>query len=173
MNHKLKVLYEQLEGDRNRLMAELSKTSSDRLFLKPSKDKWSVNEILIHLVTSEQLTLRYLKKKSLGVDHIKNSGVGEKIRYAVLQVSQRLPLKFKAPESVVSNTPEALPFPELHARWNETRHDLEQFLDSITDENVNKLIYKHPVAGRFDIRQCLMFMREHYQHHLPQIKRLL
>ena len=65
MNNKLKVLYEQLEDDRTRLMAELSKASGDTLSLKPSKDKWSVNEILTHLVTSEQLTIRYLKKKSL------------------------------------------------------------------------------------------------------------
>jgi hypothetical protein len=99
--------------------------------------------------------------------------VGERIRYALLKISQRLPLKYKAPESVVSNTPEAMPFAELHASWDSTRHELAQFLDSITDSNVNKLIYKHPVAGRFDIIHCLMFMREHYLHHLPQIKRLL
>jgi hypothetical protein len=173
VNNKLRVLYEQLENDRNRLMAELVKATSDKLFLKPSKEKWSVNEILTHLVISEQLTLRYLKKKSLGVAQLENSGVGERIRYALLKISQRLPLKYKAPESVVSNTPEAMPFAELHASWDSTRHELAQFLDSITDSNVNKLIYKHPVAGRFDIIHCLMFMREHYLHHLPQIKRLL
>ncbi|HEX6890180.1 MAG TPA: DinB family protein [Chryseolinea sp.] len=173
MNSKLKVLYKQLEDDRNSLMAELSKASSDRLFQKPSKEKWSVSEILTHLVVSEQLTVRYLKKKSLGVDQLKNSGIGERIRYAVLKISQRLPLKYKAPESVVSNTPAAMSLPDLDTNWRGTRHDLEQFLDSITDNNVNKLIYKHPVAGRFDIVHCLMFMREHYLHHLPQIKRLL
>jgi hypothetical protein len=173
VNNKLRLLYEQLEDDRARLMAELSKASGDTLSLKPSKDKWSVNEILTHLVTSEQLTIRYLKKKSLGVEQLRNSGLGEKIRYAVLEISQRLPLKFKAPKHVVSNTPEALPFPQLLTSWNATRQDLKEFLDSITDRNVNKLIYKHPVAGRFDVSQCLMFMREHYHHHLPQIKRLL
>jgi hypothetical protein len=173
VNNKLRVLYEQLEDDRARLMAELSKASGGTLSLKPSKDKWSVNEILTHLVTSEQLTIRYLKKKSLGVEQLKNSGLAEKIRYAVLEISQRLPLKFKAPKHVVSNTPEALPFPELLTSWNATRQDLKEFLDSIADRNVNKLIYKHPVAGRFDVSQCLMFMREHYHHHLPQIKRLL
>ena len=173
MNNKLKVLYEQLEDDRARLMAELSKASGETLSLKPSKDKWSVNEILTHLVTSEQLTIRYLKKKSLGVEQLRNSGLAEKIRYAVLEISQRLPLKFKAPKHLVLNTPEALPLPQLLTSWNATRQELKEFLDSITDRNVNKLIYKHPVAGRFDVSQCLMFMREHYHHHLPQIKRLL
>jgi len=173
VNNKLRLLYEQLEDDRARLMAELSNASGDTLSLKPSKDKWSVNEILTHLVTSEQLTIRYLKKKSLGVEQLRNSGLAEKIRYAVLEISQRLPLKFKAPKHLVSNTPEALAFPQLLTSWNATRQELKEFLNSITDRNVNKLIYKHPVAGRFDVSQCLMFMREHYHHHLPQIKRLL
>ena len=154
-------------------MIELSKTSSEKLFLRPSKNKWSVNEILTHLVTSEQLTLRYIKKKSLGVDDLSNSGFGEKIRYAVLKVSQRLPLKYKAPENVVLHTPGAMELAELNTVWSNARKDLEQFLESITDVNIKKLIYKHPVAGRFDILQCLKFMREHYRHHLPQIKRLL
>ena len=173
MNNRLRVLYEQLEDDRTKLMAELSKASNYKLSLKPSKDRWSINEILTHLVTSEQLTLRYLKKKSLGVDQLRNSGVSEKIRYAILKISQRLPLKYKAPKQVLSNTPEPLPFLQLPVIWSATRRDLEVFLDSIAEDNVNKLIYKHPVAGRFDIAQCLMFMREHYLHHLPQIKRLL
>jgi uncharacterized damage-inducible protein DinB len=101
VNNKLKLLYQQLEDDRTRLMAELSKASGDTLSLKPSKDKWSVNEILTHLLTSEQLTIRYLKKKSLGIEQLRNSGLAEKIRYAVLEISQRLPLKFKAPKHVV------------------------------------------------------------------------
>jgi len=173
VNNRLKVLYAQLEDDRIKLMTELTKTSNDKLSLKPAKDKWSINEILTHLVTSEQLTIRYLKKKSLGVDQLRNSGVGEKIRYAILKISQRLPLKYNAPKHVLLNTPEPLPFSQLPVIWSATRRDLEVFLDSIAEENVNKLIYKHPVAGRFDVVQCLMFMREHYLHHLPQIKRLL
>ena len=173
MNNRLRVLYAQLEDDRTKLMVELAKTPDDKLSLKPTKNKWSINEILTHLITAEQLTVRYLKKKSLGVDQLRNSGVGEKIRYAILKISQRLPLKYKVPKHILSHTPEALPFSQLDIVWKTTRQDLEEFLDSIAEDNVNKLIYKHPVAGRFDVAQCLMFMREHYLHHLPQIKRLM
>jgi hypothetical protein len=173
VNKKLRTLYELLENDRKQLMVELSKTSIEKLAMRPSKDKWSINEILTHLLTSEQLTIRYLKKKSLGVKQLRNSGLGENLRYAILKISQRLPLKYKAPEHVLSNTPDALLLPQLETSWDETRRDLADFLDSIADENVYKLIYKHPLAGRFDVIQCLLFMREHYHHHLPQIKRLL
>ena len=92
----------------------------------------------------------------------------------ILKWSQRLPfLKYNAPKHVVANTPEALPLEELERRWNTERLELSAFLGTVKDKDLRKLIYKHPVAGRFDVVQCLVFMREHYHHHLPQIKRLL
>lgn len=154
-------------------MVILSKVSKDTLCLKPATNKWSVNEILTHLLTSEQLTLAYLRKKSLGVSGLKNSGLSERVRWIILKVSQRVPLRYTAPKHVVANTPKALPLEDLNARWTETRRELGEFLNTVADENIKKLIYKHPVAGRFDVVQCLMFMREHCNHHLPQIKRLL
>jgi hypothetical protein len=152
----------------------LAGVSDKKLSASPAKGKWSINQILIHLLTSEQLTLAYVKKKSLGVDGLKNSGAWELLRMEILKWSQRLPfLKYNAPIYVVANTPEAVSFQELERRWTLTRMELHQFLDTIEESNMRKLIYKHPVAGRFDIIQCLMFMSEHYHHHLPQIKRLL
>jgi len=174
VNNRLSVLYAQLEDDRIKLMVELSNSPDDKLSLKPTKDKWSISEILTHLVTSEQLTLTYLRKKSLGIDRLKNSGLSEWIRITVLQWSQRIPaLKYRAPKHVIANTPDPLPIEELDRRWNSVRMEFKQFLGTINDKDVGKLIYKHPVAGRFDVIQCLMFMKEHFHHHLPQIKRLL
>ena len=173
MNARLRSLYDQLENERRRLLLDLGRAAVDNLDRKPSNNKWSINEILAHLVTSEQLTLRYLKKKSLGVDQLRNSGAIEKMKWIILKVSQRLPIKYKAPGHVVINTPAALSLTDLIMLWTSTREELRDFLTTIKDENLNKLVYKHPVAGRFDVVHCLMFMREHYLHHLPQIRRLL
>ena len=174
MNSIIKFHFDRLEKERKSLLTTLTTIPEKTLSSSPAEGKWSVNQILIHLVTSEQLTLAYLKKKSLGIDHLKNSGPWEWIRINILKWSQRLPaLKYKAPKYVVANTPEAVPLAELERRWNSVRMELSQFLDKVQDRDVRKLIYKHPVAGRFDVVQCLMFMREHYHHHLPQIKRLL
>ena len=82
-------------------------------------------------------------------------------------------LKYNAPKHLLANTPEALPLDELSRRWSVSRMELSHFLESVKDKDLHKLIYKHPVAGRFDVIQCMTFMREHYLHHLPQIKRLL
>lgn len=174
MNNRLTELYTQLEDDRIRLFAELSKAPKEKFSLKPVKDKWSINEILTHLFTTEHLTLSYLRKKSLGVNGLKNSGLSESVRIILLKWSQRIPgLRFSAPKLVVANTPDPVPFEELEHRWISLRNEFKQFLAAIKDEDVRKLIYKHPIAGRFDVTQGLVFMREHFRHHLPQIKRLL
>jgi len=174
MNSKLQFPFDELERDRKTLFQKLSNISSEKLNSNPIAEKWSINQILIHLLTSEQLTLTYLKKKSLGIDQLANSGPIESVKMALLKISQRLPLiKYKAPKVLVENTPSPIPLPELIARWNLSRQELKNFLETIHDRNLHKLIYKHPIAGRFDVVQSLTFLREHFHHHLPQIERLL
>ncbi len=128
----------------------------------------------MHLITSEKLTLNYLKKKSLGVDQLPNSRLLESLKMIVLKGSQRLPfLKFNAPKALIENTPQVTYFHEMARDWELSRRDFRKFLESIPEKDIHKLIYKHPVAGRFDIIQCLTFMQEHFNHHLPQINALL
>jgi hypothetical protein len=174
LNSIVKIHFDQLEKDRVSLLLSLAEVSYETLSASPTKDRWSINQILIHLLTSEQLTLAYLRKKSLGVKTLKNSGGWEWLKMQLLKWSQRLPfLKYNAPKHLVAHTPETVPLEELDRRWTLHRIELRNFLDTIEETDLHKLIYKHPVAGRFDVIQCLMFMREHYHHHLPQIKRLL
>lgn len=127
----------------------------------------------MHLLTSEQLTLGYLKKKSLGVSKLRDSGPIESVKITLLTIFQRMPFRFKAPTLVVQHTPNPVSLADLSERWNLSRIELKQFLETIHDDNLYKLIFKHPVAGRFNAVQCLIFMREHFRHHVPQINRLL
>jgi len=173
MNHQLLIHFGQCEAERVKLMRELSAYPESMLDHKPSPERWSVNQILIHLLTSEQLTLAYLKKKSLGVDQVKDAGPRESLKIFLLILSQRLPMKFKAPAVVLAHTPATVPLESLAAQWEILRREMQDFLETIRDEHLKRLIYKHPVAGRLDVIQCLTFMREHFLHHLRQIKLLL
>ena len=91
----------------------------------------------------------------------------------VLKLSQRFPFKFKAPGYLVEHTPTSEPLADLVQRWNAERGKLRKFLEEIKDEDLHKLVYKHPVAGYLNVLQALDFMNEHFRHHLPQINRLL
>lgn len=62
---------------------------------------------------------------------------------------------------------------ETLAAWDTVRNDMKDFLSSIPEEHLKKFIYRHPQVGRFNGRQALVVLREHFNHHLPQINSLL
>lgn len=174
MNPAFQSIYDKLEHQREAITRRVSVLTAEQFMHAPAPGKWSVAQILTHILTAERLMVIYMKKKSLGVNELKNSGILQSILTIVLVVSQRIPaIKFKAPKTIVASTPEALPLSELSGNWNKVRTDLKQFLESIEDKNVRKLIFKHPYAGRLDASQAMRFMYEHTNHHLPQIKKLI
>ena len=172
MNTKLQLLFDSLERERNILIASLKNLSPDKQQHAP-EGKWSIQQILAHLIAAEKLSIMYLHKKMLGIKEAEDTGVLEEIKMVFLQLSQRLPLKFKAPRTVVENTPSYATFEELIADWDKTRAELKTLLEKFDDTEIGKKIYKHIRAGRLNIQHALMFLREHIIHHTPQINRLL
>lgn len=90
-----------------------------------------------------------------------------------LIISQRLPIKFKAPKVVVDHTPVFNNAAEIAAAWNQTRVELKDLLVRFEANQLKRKIYKHPIAGKLNIIQATRFFSEHIIHHTPQIKRLL
>lgn len=173
MNNYFLPVFDKLENQRIDILNRVKDLPEEKLNYAPP-GKWSINQILTHILVAEQLSMLYMRKKSLGVDQLQNSGFSSAWRIIVLQASQRIPaIKFKAPKVVLDNTPPAVPLNELAVQWETHRQKLKAFLESIEEKNKRKLIYKHPVAGMLDARQAAVFFREHIIHHWPQIKRLL
>jgi uncharacterized damage-inducible protein DinB len=172
MNRKLQSLYDLAEADRKRILDMVSRLTEEKFGHNPP-DKWSISQILAHLIAAERLSLQYMKKKSLGIKEAGNSGIWEEIKFLILKVSQRLPLKYKAPKMLAESQPEKLSLSEITAQWDETRKDLKAFIENWEDHHLKKKIYKHVVSGRLNILHAVSFFREHAIHHLPQIKRLL
>jgi len=173
MNPSFASVYQELEHQREALLAMVRNLSEEKFKTSTIPGKWSISQILTHLLTSEKLSLGYIKKKAQGIDVVKNSGITETIRLWLLIISQRIPVKYKAPEVMVENTPPAMPLATLVEEWSTARNELKHFLESMEDKHVRKVIYKHPIAGRLDVRQTMIFFREHINHHMPQIKRQL
>lgn len=172
MNTQLLSAFNTLEDQRQLLIRLLENTPHEKMFSAPT-GKWSVAQILTHLLTSEKLSVGYMKKKSLGIEALQDSGMKQVLLLEILKVSQRIPFRYKAPRVVVENTPEALPLPELIRQWDEVRNNLRAFLQRMESRHQKRLIFKHPIAGKFNAEQAVVFLYEHVNHHLPQIKRLL
>jgi uncharacterized damage-inducible protein DinB len=171
MNQKLQKLFDQLEADRVELLSQVENLTVEQ-FQKSVNGKWSIQQILSHLMIAERLSLQYLNKKVHGINEADNTGVLEELKMIGLKLSQRLPLKFKAPKGLNEVTP-ILSFDQLKLQWQHDRQELKTFLEKIMDDQLKKKIYRHVRAGLLNVQQTLIFFREHYIHHLPQIKKLM
>lgn len=171
MNKSILTYFAQLEQQKNNLLNELSSLSVEKLNSAPA-GKWSITQIVAHLITVERLSIQYMQKKIQGIEQAGDAGIVEELKLIVLIISQRLPLRFKAPKMVKESTPTLSTLPELTAQWDSVRSDLKQLLEKIPDHLVKRKIYKHVFAGKLNSRQALIFFREHFIHHLPQIQRL-
>jgi hypothetical protein len=172
MNRRLQEAFDALEQSRLKLLQEVEQLNSEQ-YNKEQNGKWSVAQIVTHIITSEKLALLYMKKKSLGISSLENSGFLEPVKLTLLKISQRLPIRYKAPVEIIKHTPEAMTLESANTEWKNLRIKLRAFLEGIEDSNVKKKIFKHPIAGRFNAIQGITFLREHLLHHLPQIRRHL
>ncbi len=173
MNKKLHLLFDALQHDKTILLQRLQSLPESTLAYSPHDTQWSITQVLNHLLLSEQLTLAYLKKKSLGLHQLNESGMWEVIKINLLIVSQRIPLKYKAPKVLSQHTEPVLTLADITKQWDDCRQQFREFLESLSEQDTRKLLFKHPLAGKFNILQGIIFMREHILHHLPQINRLL
>lgn len=173
MNQTLKHHFDTIEAQRQTLIKRLVNLSEESFNRQPAPDKWSIHQILAHIITGEKMTVQYIQKKILGIDTSGNTGILEEIKMVVLKISQRLPLKFKAPGVVVERTTTYTSKEALIDEWNKTRAEFGALLEKIEDNQLRRKIYKHVVAGRLNIIHATLFLKEHVTHHLPQINRLL
>ena len=169
MNAKIENAFVKLEQQRKYILKRVSEMSIEKYHFG-SQDKWAVSQVIAHLITSEKLSLIYMKKKAQGIDQAGDSGFTEKFKTLVLKLSQRLPIKYKAPKFIAAETPEALTLEKATIHWQQVRQELKVFAETISEKNIHKKIFKHPVAGMLDVIQAMDFLYEHIRHHWPQIK---
>jgi len=173
VNSALLRNFEKLQADTKLLLKDVSALSSVTYHYRPADNKWSISQILTHLLTSERLSLNYMKKKSLGVNDLEETGILENIKFLLLKISQRIPMRYQAPRQVVEQTPAPLSYGDLVRQWEAVRLELFQFLEQIKEENIRKKIYKHPRVGMLDANHALQFLGEHLHHHKPQIQAII
>lgn len=172
MHPKVDKIFRKAEAERKAVLQLLKDVPDDKLHRAPD-GKWSASQIVFHLIEAERISVIYIRKKYLGADTAGDTGLWEEMKYRLLRISQRLPLRYKAPAVLAQHSPLRLSCEELEARWQELREDFRRFLEPLPHPVLKKKLYRHVVAGRLNIYHALGFFNDHLQHHLPQIKRLL
>ena len=174
MHSPFQKLFDEIESQRKSILDSLRHLTADQLNKTPGPGKWSVSQILSHLITAERMSIMYMQKKIQGIKLAVDTGFWEEIKINLLKVSQRLPgLKFKVPQRVMENTMFYSDLATIIHEWDLVRGELKLLLEKIPDQYVNRSVYRHPFAGYLNIRQALIFFREHIIHHTSQIKKLI
>lgn len=169
---KILTAFDSLENMRNELEKRLELCEVDWLAIPESESKWSVNQVLTHLSDAEYGTLRYIKKKMQGMDSLGKSDLLSRIRSKLLHWLLRSPYRYSMPKQLPQPSNE-LTLDELKARFNKNRIEFQKLLQTFPEESLDILIFKHPFAGRLSLHQTILFMEDHYLHHLKQIDRVL
>lgn len=164
--------FERNEKLRKELLSEVRGLTNVQQTWRPAPDAWSLLEVFVHLMTAERNGLTYMSKKVQGIDDLEKGGIASDLRLALLNSFLRLPMKFDAPAAAQFQPREYYDFKEIEAEWNQLRQEWREFLDEFDKDSAEKLLFKHPFMGRFDLKQTLKFIYEHVDHHRAQIKRI-
>lgn len=174
MHPILRSKFLQLEDDLNKLFRDMAEISEEKLFQKPNDGGWSVAEVIQHLIVVEEKSLGYVKKKASYTETFKKAGLGNGARKAALKFFLYSPLKFKAPKVVDEShfDPDA-DMEDLMEKWRKVRLEMMNFLEEIPEEYLDKLIFRHAIAGRMTLDAMLLFIRDHFRRHRKQIDRVV
>lgn len=172
MKAQLEKRFAQLETDRKNLLNELKKYPDDVINKKPSPTAWSVAEVLAHLMTAEEYSLKYLQKKIQNTAESGNEGFKQKWRWLLVKGVFTFNIKFKAPE-IVEPKIGFIPLEDLESRWADTRSETAKILNKLSDAEVNKTLWKHAIAGKMNVNHMVQFFGVHFDRHKKQIHRTL
>ena len=172
MNAQIKKQFDQLEADRKKLFDDLKQYSDELLNKQPKAGAWSVAEVIAHLMTAEEMSLTYLKKKTIDTSSAKPEGFKNKWRWFLVQVVFGFDIKFKAPE-IVEPKMGYQTQAELDKKWSDIRSQTEAVLDKLSDKELNTQLWKHAVAGKMNLHHMVEFFGVHFRRHKKQINRTL
>lgn len=164
INKKLKKLNEETA----RIYDSISRISEEKL--NDQRYGWSIIQVFSHLNDAETASLKYMQKKVQAGDKMHNSGMSNGIRMWLTNQALKSPLKWSAP-SYISNPP-TYSYEEIKTKWEQTRNEIQQFVDAYPDKWLGKLVYKHPMGGRQNLERAVESFIYHQIHHKHQINRI-
>ena len=153
----------QLDQSRKRLVLILAGLTEDQLLYRPRRERWSIAEIVEHLVTVEERVLAAVEKLlAQPPDVIKQSSMGDaEVVWRLTSVVDPI----RAPEQVVPNMrcpPETLP-----ERFEIARRNTREFV-STTAGDLRRHFIHHFVFGDLDCYQWLLLLGSNCNRHCAQ-----
>jgi hypothetical protein len=164
---RLDLELEALDRQQRSLVEELKTMDLPCLEGRPFPGKWSILEIVEHLVLAERAVFQGFFEPSGRPPRERR--LGDRIRYLLVMAV----LQFRIPARVPS--PAMLPtggrsLAELLQLWDENRDRLKTCAESLQPEDLRKSVFEHPIAGPLSLQQAVRMCHAHIHGHRQQIQ---
>jgi len=175
MNERLKEIVNYLEEVRSVLQRTVAGLSTNEAEESPGPGEWSIIEILHHLYLTEiqvsqllEKQMERARKRGIGPDPDNESLLTSLDRYSLERATTKVknPLRAVIPQQGI----EKLKILEL---LNSSRGNFLDIISRASVYNLSELSFPHPILGKLNMYQWILFVGKHETRHTHQIEDVL
>jgi hypothetical protein len=156
-----------LENRRKKILKQLEMPPHNRLNVKPGPDKWSIVEVIQHLVLVEREIVKQTVKNPVAQDPGRVPRFCEAFE-TVLEILER-DVRIDVPSA--SMEPDGqITLDDLRTQWEDSRAQLGRFFQGLNKEGADTLVFSHPVAGSLNALDLLHLANVHTDYHIRQVE---
>ncbi len=167
MPHPLLKKLDRIENQRTQLLEKIQTLSSEQLQQPPGEGKWSILEIIEHLVLAEDTVLAGMKDPGKFT-----SKKGSWFRYQLVMGILRGPVKVQVPARAMHPRGKQS-LTELIQRWEKSHQLLRAHLEKVITGEISGPVFSHPVSGPITTKQGLNMLEIHIRRHFKQINKII
>lgn len=170
---RLRAQLDGLSARRTRFEAESRELSDYQLRFRPAEGAWSIAEVAEHVLRVEREVTKAAMKPGVerrGRKRTPREWAGMIVFLAIVKANFRI----RVPQKVAGRvTPVVDPdMIAVWAEWRELHNSLERHLETISEDNLGEMAFKHPIVGPTSLRGMLPFLLRHFDHHMRQVRRI-
>jgi len=170
MPEQLQQSLRALDERRRALLDEVEALSAERLTAKPVPGKWSILEIVEHLVLAERDVLRNLPEPSQLVERPRRLKARVGYPLVMFVLKHGIPAKVPSPRMVPTGSASLA---ALRRQWDENHQWLRTYVDGLQRDDLRKAVFEHPIAGPLTVEQAIRMDLVHLKTHTREIRRLV
>jgi len=171
MRSKILKSFSKLEKQKLEMLYSFNAIKQENKTLQ--KDgKWSPIQIIAHVIEVEKVATDSILWRINEKGFNKKPTITDKIKAILMKLLLRSKIKFKAPKNL-SDVPNYFTAGELNDNWKFERLRLKKIIEETKDENLSKVVFKHPRGIKMNLNMYSKFVYEHIDHHHKQLKTFL
>ncbi len=166
MTARLLRRLDSIESKRARLLDRVAAMDPAVRTAHPRAGKWSILEIVEHLVRSEGAV--FGDPEALAALPALRRKPEHRLRFPIVMVVLRFDIPVQAPSQALLPSG-STSLDELRSRWEANHAGFRRWLAGASGERLARPLFRHPIAGPMTTAQMLWMLEVHLDRHTRQI----